>query len=235
MSKESWSAKKCYRMHAEHKTNIGLGTWWITDLHSFIYNKMKYTVLILAVHLVRIFYKERRQPKFLWDAKWKWMKVGFLSKSWMFAQGVLKVALHHYDEVLDILKQKCSFFFFPPSSMLVETVVSRRDNQTCLECTTHWPGTKLSCRQCVQWISARWFSLNGYMRWSVKYLVQIPATTASSSHSPTGCWPIVPTLNEEKNNHDHHIFFYSTLKNISVLSWFSLFMCIFFKVSKENT
>lgn len=56
----------------------------------------------------------------------------------MFAQGVLKVALHCYNEVLDILKQKRSpFFFFSfSSSMLGETVVSRRDNQTCLECTT---------------------------------------------------------------------------------------------------
>jgi len=30
----------------------------------------------------------------------------------MFSQEVLKVGLHRYHEVLDILKQKCSFYFF---------------------------------------------------------------------------------------------------------------------------
>lgn len=69
---------------------------------------MKYTVLILAVHLVRVFYKEGHQSEFLrrgWRAELNegW---GSLSESWRLAQEGLKVALHHYDQVLDIKEKK---------------------------------------------------------------------------------------------------------------------------------
>lgn len=76
----------------------------------------------------------------MWGSGSEWM-LGFILRAEIFSQEVLKFALH---------RKYSNFFFFLKSCMLSKPRASRRDNQTCLECTNHRPGIKLSHRQHVQ-------------------------------------------------------------------------------------